>query len=250
MSEFETFSASQIASLKKGGAILRACLENTALLVEPGITTGELDMTAEKYIRDHGGKPAFKGYNGFPGTLCTSVNEECVHGVPGKRVLMEGDIISLDCGVLFDGLYTDACVTLPVGSISPGARHLIAVSEEALASAIAMIGPGVRIGDISSCIEKSVRKGGGGCTPVLSLTGHGLGSSLHQFPDIPNWGTGGTGASLPEYTLIAVEPIVSLGSNDVRAGEDGWTLSIADHALSAHSEHTILVIPEGNIIIA
>ncbi|PIP65689.1 type I methionyl aminopeptidase [Candidatus Peregrinibacteria bacterium CG10_big_fil_rev_8_21_14_0_10_49_16] len=248
MPDFETFNESQIESLKKGGKILRGCLDYVATLVEPGITTGELDMKAEEYICDHGAKPGFKGYRGFPATLCTSVNEECVHGIPGKRALVEGNIISIDCGVLLDQLYTDACITVGVGGVSTEAQDLINVSEEALAAAVGLIAQGVRIGDISACIEKVIRKGG--AVPVKSLTGHGLGSTLHQFPDIPNWGTKGTGATLPPFTLIAVEPIVSLGDNDVKAADDGWTLSIADGALSAHSEHTILVIPEGNIVIA
>lgn len=249
MPQCQIYADEEIVSLRRGGKILRGCLSHVAALVRPGITTGELDRAAETFIRDHGGEPAFKGYKGFPATLCASVNEECVHGVPGKRVLREGDIISLDCGVLFDNLYTDACVTVPVGCIANEARSLMCATEEALTAAMRVVRGGARVGDISFAIQQVAEKAG--CRPVRSLTGHGVGQALHAFPDIPNSGKAGTGAVLPAGAVIAIEPIFSLGSPEVRCRkDDGWTLVIADGALSAHSEHTVLVREGGCEVLA
>lgn len=243
MPQCQIYTAEEIASLRRGGKILHGCLEHVAALVRPGVTTGELDRVAETFIRDHGGEPAFKGYKGFPATLCISANEECVHGIPGKRKLREGDIVSLDGGVLFDALYTDACVTVPVGRISQEAHTLLCTAEEALAAALRLVRGGIRVGDISAAIQRVAKEGG--CHPVRSLTGHGVGRALHTFPDIPNTGKAGTGPILPAGTVIAIEPILSLGSPDVRCQEDGWTLVIVDGSLSTHTEHTVLVTEGG-----
>ncbi len=249
MPQCQIYTDEEISSLRKGGKILRDCLDYVGALVRPGITTGELDRAAETFIRDHGGEPAFKGYKGFPATLCVSVNEECVHGVPGKRVLKEGDIVSLDGGVLFHALYTDACVTVPVGCVSDDARSLVHATEEALTEAVRVVRSGARVGDISSIIQRVAEKAG--CRPVRSLTGHGVGRGLHLFPDVPNSGRAGTGPELPAGTVIAIEPIFSLGSPDVRCRrDDGWTLVVSDGALSAHSEHTILVQERGCEVLA
>ena len=210
MSHCQVFTDDEIASFKKGGAILRACLEMLRPLVQAGVTTLSLDQVAETFIRDHGGLPAFKGYHGFPATLCTSVNEECVHGIPGLRALAEGDIISLDCGVLMDDLYTDACITVGVGAISTTAQKLLNVTERALEQAVSIVKKGIRVGDISAIIQKTVEAGG--CVPVRSLTGHGLSRTLHAYP--------------------------------------GWTLVTEDHSLAAHFEHTVLVTEEGCEILA
>lgn len=242
MPQCQIYTDTEIVSLQKGGKILRGCLEHVAALVRPGITTGELDRAAEIFIWNHGGEPAFKGYKGFPATLCISVNEECVHGIPGKRILKEGDIVSLDGGVILDGLYTDACVTVPVGHIAQEAQDLLHTTEEALSAALRAVRGGGRVGDISAAIQRVAEEGG--CHPVRSLTGHGVGRELHAFPDIPNAGKAGTGPVLPIGTVIAIEPIFSLGSADVRCQADGWTLVITDGALSAHSEHTVLVTEE------
>jgi methionyl aminopeptidase len=248
VSAFQIFTQKEIASVRKGGAILQACLKHAASLVRPGITTEEIDREAEAFIRAKGGTPAFKGYNGFPATLCTSVNDECVHGIPGKRVLKEGDVVSLDGGVLFDELYTDACITVGVGTISADAQRLLSATKEALDKVVAMLKAGVRVGDISSLVQKTVEAKR--CHPVRALTGHGLGYELHQFPDIPNLGRAGSGPAIPANTILAIEPIVSLGSDEVQTTGDGWTLVTEDGSMTAHFEHTILVTKEGCEVLA
>jgi len=204
---------------------------------------------AEEQIRSHkGATPGFKGYRGYPATLCTSVNEQCVHGIPSSRVLKDGDIVTLDCGVLLDGLYTDACVTVGVGQINGEATKLLQVTENALKDAVAVIKAGIHIGDISSTVQKTVESGGFKVVPAL--TGHGLGRMLHQFPDIPNFGKEGTGPVVPANTVIAVEPIVSAGDGSILEEGDGWTISTRNSELSAHFEHTILVLEEGCEVLA
>jgi methionyl aminopeptidase len=245
---FLIFSKQEIQTFRDAGKILRDCLDMLPSHVKPGITTHELDVIAERFIRERGGEPAFKGYHGYPATLCTSINEECVHGMPGKKALKEGDIISLDCGVRLRGLNTDACITVGVGPISKEAQHLLDVSKAALDRAVEVIKPGARVGDVSSAIQKVVEKGK--CTVIRPLTGHGLGKNLHEFPDIPNYGRAGTGPTFPAWTVIAVEPIVSLGSNDIVEAGDGWTLLTEDNSLSCHFEHTILLTDEGCEVLA
>ncbi len=249
MSTFQIFDDRQIAALRTGGKILRDCLTATAALVKPGVTTGHLDAFAEDFIRSHDGAiPAFKGYHGFPATLCTSVNEQCVHGIPGPRKLVEGDIVSLDGGVIFGDLYTDACVTVPVGNIPDAVKIFLRVSEEALENACRLVAPGIKIGDISSAVQKYVEGHGYSC--VNGLTGHGLGSTLHQFPDVPNVGRAGSGPKLPVHTIIAVEPITAIGKPNIHEEGDGWTIRTADMSLSAHFEHTVLVTESGVEILA
>lgn len=248
MSHFQILNPGQIKSLRIAGTILRECLEETAKQVRDGITTKELDLFAENFILSKGGKPAFKGYNGFTGTLCTSVNEECVHGIPGPKVIHNGDIIALDGGVIYDNLYTDACITVPVGQVPFEVIRFLEVSKAALDAAVSVVKPGAKIGDISSMVQAVVEGGGYRC--VNALTGHGLGSELHQFPDIPNTGTKGTGPELPAWTLIAVEPITSMGKPGIRELEDGWTIVTADGSLSAHFEHSILVTEDGAEVLA
>jgi methionyl aminopeptidase len=247
-SSFQIFTPEEIASLRKGGKILRECLEKISVLVKPGVETRTLDLAAEEFIRSHGAQPGFKGYHGYPATLCTSVNEEAVHGIPDERALQEGDIVSLDCGVLYDGLYTDACVTVAVGKIPADVKRFLTVTEEALAAALAVVRPGARVGDISSAIQHTVENAGFQC--VHSLTGHGLGRTLHQFPDIPNVGERGKGAVLPPHTLLAIEPITSMGEGVTRDEQDGWTISTRDGSRAAHVEHTVLTTESGHEIIA
>lgn len=249
MASFQIFDEQQIEALRKGGKILRECLQYVSELVRPGIQTQELDRAAEAFIRSHGGLPGFKGYKGYPATLCTSINEECVHGLPGARVLQEGDILSLDCGVIVDDLYTDACITVPVGGVDPEALPLIQNASDALAAALRVIRAGIRIGDISAAVQNVVE--GGGYTVLRALTGHGLGATLHQYPDVPNFGASGKGPNIPLHTILAIEPIISAGqSGDIVEAGDGWTLKTKDGALSAHMEHTVLVLEDGCEILA
>ena len=249
MSSFQIFTPAQIVSLRKGGKILRECLRETAKRVKSGVTTAELDAFAEEFIRSHqGARPAFKGYKGYPATLCTSVNEQCVHGIPGKRVLKDGDIIALDGGVIYGELYTDACVSVPVGRIPDDVREFMRVSEEALERACGIVAPGVRIGDISATIQKHVEGHGYSC--VHGLTGHGLGDTLHQFPDVPNTGKAGRGPVLPPWTIIAIEPITAMGKPEMQDAGDGWTIVTSDSSLSGHFEHTVLVTDVGHEILA
>ena len=239
----QIFSPEQIESLRKGGKILHDCLQEISGLVCPGVTTLEIDQAAEAFIRDCGAEPAFKGYHAYTATLCTSVNDACVHGIPNSDALEEGDIVSLDCGVLFDKLYTDSCVTVPVGKISGDAGRLLKATEEALSAGLQKVRAGGHSGDISSVIHETLLTNG--FDVMRQLTGHGLGDTLHQFPDIPNFGKSGKGHLLPENTIIAIEPISTAGSTDIREDPDGWTLRTADGALSAHFEHTVLVTEEG-----
>ena len=248
MPHFQILTPAQIKSLRTAGKILRECLEATANYAKAGMTTKEIDEFAEECIRSRGGIPAFKGYNGFTGTLCTSVNEECVHGIPGPKVLKDGDIIGLDGGVIYDKLYTDACITVPIGAVPFETIRFLEVSKAALEAAVSIVKPGTKIGDISSMIQAVVEGGGYRC--VNALTGHGLGSELHQFPDIPNTGTKGTGPTLPAWTLIAIEPITSMGGPGIRELEDGWTIVTADGSLSAHFEHSVLVTEDGCEVLA
>lgn len=245
----QIFSEEQIQSLRTGGAILRDCLKHVAGMVRPGLTTLDLDRAAEAFIRDRGGLPAFKGYQGFPGTLCTSVNDEVVHGIPSDRVLLDSDIVSLDGGVIFDGLYTDACTTAAVGHVKPAVLRFMAVVEETLEAVIRdIVRSGVRVGDISAFIEQRLRKGG--CKAVPVLTGHGLGDTLHQFPDVPNVGKIGTGPLLPAGTMIAIEPIAVTGSPDVRTADDGWTVVTRDGSMACHFEHSVLILSDRVEVIA
>jgi methionyl aminopeptidase len=244
----QVFTPAEADSLRRAGSILRECLRHVATLALPGVTTEALDAIAEEFILARGGKPGFKGYRNYPASLCISVNDECVHGMPGKRKLAEGDIVSLDGGVMIDGLHTDACLTVPVGHISMDARRLLDVTMEALKAGMAEVRPGNRIGDISAAVQHVVEDGG--CTIIKPLTGHGLGRTLHQFPDIPNYGKRGSGPIIVEGTLLAIEPITSLGGERIRELDDGWTIATADGALSAHFEHTVLVTPDGCEVIA
>lgn len=249
MSKFQIFSPEEIESLRHAGTILAECLELMGTLATAGITTKELDRKAEEFIRDHeGAEPAFMGYHGYPATLCTSVNEQCVHALPGDRVLQDGDIVSTDCGVLYNELYTDACRTWAIGEISKEAEHLLQVDQKALEAAMGIIKAGTKIGDISSTIQSVVE--GEGLTIVSALTGHGLGKTLHQFPDIPNYGEKGTGAKLPVHTIIAVEPIVCTGKDGIQEAEDNWSISTKDGSLAAHFEHTLLILEDGYEVIA
>ena len=246
----QIFTPAQQESLRQGGVILRDCLHHVASLVQPGISTLELDKAAEDFIVSRGGIPAFKGYHGFPGTLCTSVNDQVVHGIPSAGPLLKtGDIVSLDGGVIFDGLYTDSCVTVGVGEIDPKTRSFLAHVSQTLEAVIAkVVRAGANVGDISSFIEQELRRCG--FSAVRSLTGHGLGDNLHQFPDVPNVGKAGTGIALPVGTMIAIEPIATMGAPEVYTAYDNWTVLTKDKSLACHFEHSVLITKEGCEIIA
>ncbi len=247
---FQIFTPAEMASIRKGGEILRDCLKIVGASAVPGVTTKQLDTIAEEFIRTKGGKPAFLGYYGFTGTLCTSINEEVVHGIPSDdKVLKEGDIVSLDGGVIYDDLYTDACITVGVGRIAPEARtfltHVSGTLEDVVKS---VVKAGVRVGDISSFIEQHLKQGG--YSAVRTLTGHGLGTTLHQFPDVPNVGKAGTGPVLPVGTMIAIEPIATMGSPEVFTAQDQWTVITKDQSLACHFEHSVLITETGCEVVA
>lgn len=238
----------EIASLRIAGVMLAEVVAETAARVTPGVTTGELDAFAESKIRSLGAKPAFKGYQPdgadrpFPATLCVSVNDEVVHGIPGERVLVAGDIVSVDCGLQYQGVFTDHAVTVPVGAISPELQGLVTATKEALQIGVALAEPGRRVGDIGSAIEQYVA-GRYGIVRVLS--GHGVGRYIHEEPYIPNFGRAGTGAILQPGMVIAIEPMLNLGTEEVVFHDDGYTVTTADQRHSAHFEHTVLIGTEG-----
>jgi methionyl aminopeptidase len=212
--------------------------------VRPGVTTGELDAAAEQYIRSRGGIPAFKGYgpsdNPFPATLCTSVNEEVVHGIPGRRVLNDGDIVSVDVGVVKDGWYGDAARTFAVGAVSAETQRLLRVTEESLGRGIEAMHSGNRVHDISSAVQVYVEDAG--FSVVRDLCGHGVGKELHEEPSVPNFGKKGTGAALVDGMTLAIEPMVNAGGWQVRVLDDGWTVVTKDGKPSAHFEHTVALV--------
>ncbi len=249
MSNIPIKTPEEIEIMRKGGAILKETLDEMAKAVRPGISTYELDQLAEKIIRDHmGATPAFKGYRGFPATLCTSVNEEVVHGIPKKSVILrEGDIIGVDCGVLYGGFYTDACRTFMIGDTAPEVRHFVESTKSALNKAVRVVRPGAHIGDISHVIQKTLENEG--FAPVIECTGHGVGRNLHEPPDILNAGKKNTGPLIEAGMVLAIEPISSMGTGQVLTGDDNWTIITADRSLSAHFEHTVLVTEKGYEII-
>lgn len=216
--------------------------------IKPGISTLYLDRIAERYIRSRGGIPAFKGYRGYPATICASVNEEVVHGIPSQdKVLKEGDIISIDVGVKYKGYYGDAARTFMVGNVSDEARELIRVTRESLSVGIGVAKKGARIGDIGEAIQNYVELHG--FSVVRDYAGHGVGRELHEPPQIPNFGKRGTGPVLEEGMLLAIEPMVNAGGYEVEVLSDGWTVVTKDRSLSAHFEHTILVRKEDALVL-
>ena len=234
----------ELELLRMSGRISAAALEAAAALVRPGVTTQELNDEAERVIRQMGGQPAFLGYNGFPATLCTSINDEVVHGIPSsKRILQEGDIIGLDIGTNYKGLFSDTAITVPVGAISQAAQHLLDRTKAALDAALDVVKAGVRTGDIGAAVENFITPFSYGI--VRQLTGHGLGHAVHEGPAIPNFGEAGTGTVLKAGSVIAIEPMVMLGDYEVETLADDWTVVTKDHSLAAHFEHTLIITPDG-----
>ena len=214
-------------------------LAEVAALVKPGATTLQLDAIAEEFIRDNGAEPGFKGYGGFPNTLCTSLNEAVVHGIPNDRPLESGDVISIDCGVLKNEFYGDSAYTFEVGEVDPKIQKLLRVTKECLTLAIGQAVTGKRIGDIGAAVQMHAEANGYGV--VRELVGHGLGRELHEAPEVPNYGRRGNGPRLVDGMVLAIEPMINLGTHEILTHEDGWTIVTRDRKVSAHFEHDIVV---------
>jgi len=229
----------EIGLLRESNILVSKTLGEIARLVRPGVTTLYLDEFAETFIRDNGGKPAFKGYGGFPGTLCTSVNDEVVHGIPSNYVLKEGDIISVDCGVILNGWYGDSAYTFAVGEIDGKIRRLLDYTRASLEEGVKDAVSGKRIGDISFAVQN--RAESGGYSVVRELVGHGLGKKLHEQPEVPNYGKRGTGAKMEKGLVICIEPMINLGRKETMQMRDGWTVKTADGKPSAHYEYAVAV---------
>jgi len=241
-------SPREIEQLKRSNAIVAEVFEKLKGMIAPGITTKELDQVAEEYILSKGGRPAFKGYRGFPATLCISINEEVVHGIPGQRRLKEGDIVSIDGGVNFGGYFGDSAITLPVGEVDPESKRLLEVTEKALTLGIEKAKIGNRLFDISYAIQRWVESRG--FSVVRDFVGHGIGKDLHEEPQIPNFGSPHQGPRLEKGMVFALEPMVNEGTYEVRVLSDGWTVVTADGKRSAHFEHTISIADDGAEILS
>jgi len=238
-------SGRELDAMAAAGKILAETLALVASQVRPGISTAELDQIAEEFIRSHpGARPSFKGLYDFPASLCTSINQEVVHGIPSpKRVLAEGDILSVDCGVCLEGLHADSAVTVPVGAVSDAARDLLRVTQEALAAGIAAAVLGNHVGDIGFAIQQVADAAGLGI--VRELVGHGIGTSFHEEPQVPNYGKPKRGPRLVKGMTIAIEPMLNIGGPEIRTLNDKWTVVTADGSLSAHFEHTVAIDDDG-----
>ena len=236
-------SPREIEAMRQAGQVVARMIAAITRAVEPGMTTQDLDDVAVQELQKHDAKPAFLGYMGFPATICTSVNEEIVHGIPSKRVLKEGDLVKCDVGAIVDGMHGDAAVTLPVGEVSDEALRLIEATRESLNQAIAQVRSGARLGDLGEAVQKYAEARGYGV--VREYVGHGIGRKLHEEPQVPNYGVAGRGQMLRAGMAIAIEPMLNLGTWRTRTLEDGWTVVTADGRLSAHFEHTMAVGEEG-----
>lgn len=233
----------EISLLKVAGHIVYLTHQYLKEYIKPGITTRELDKLAEDFIRSQGATPSFKNYNGFPASICTSINEEVVHGIPSNRKLKNGDIIGIDIGACYKGYHGDSAWSYPVGDISDKKKYLLFHTEKALYEGLNQIKPGARIGDISNAIETYANKHKLGV--VRELVGHGVGSKLHEEPDVPNYGMKNTGPILKEGMVIAVEPMLNLGTRQIYILDDDWTVITGDNKPSAHFEHTVVVTKDG-----
>ena len=236
-------SKREIELLKIAGNIVYQTHQHLIPYIKPGVTTSELDKVAEEFILSNDATPSFKGYNGFPGSICTSINEQVVHGIPGKTILKEGDIISIDIGACYKGYHGDSAWTYPVGKIDKDKEYLLTHTKESLFIGLSMIKPGNRIGDISNAIENYAKSHNLGI--VRELVGHGVGSNLHEDPEIPNFGKPGRGPLIKEGMVFAVEPMLNFGSKEIVCLDDGWTIESEDYSPSAHFEHTVVVVKNG-----
>ena len=233
----------EVEKMRAAGKILGACLAHVAAGVRAGITTGDLDRDAEMFIRDHGCIPGFIGYNGFTKSLCVSVNDEVVHGIPGHRTLADGDLVSLDCGLILDGWWADSGLSVPCGEASPEVARLIEVTREALERGIAAARPGNHIGDIGHAVQTYAEAQG--YSVVRQFVGHGIGRDMHEPPQVPNYGRAATGNLLKPGYVLAIEPMVNAGGPEVHILDDGWTVVTDDHRLSAYFEHTVAITERG-----
>jgi methionyl aminopeptidase len=236
-------STAELERLARVNALVARVLAELKAAVRPGMTTADFDALAEKRLREAGAEPAFKGYHGYPATICASVNEQVVHGIPSSRVLLDGDIVSVDMGAKLDGFYGDSAVTVPVGTIDEDAERLLTVTENALYMGIAAVRAGARVSDIGAAVQMHVEAHG--FSVVREFVGHGIGTKLHEEPQIPNYGTAGRGPRLSEGMVLAIEPMVNFGKPAVRVLPDGWTAVTKDGSLSAHFEHTVVVTQGG-----
>jgi methionyl aminopeptidase len=236
-------SPDEIDAIAAAGAVLARCHEMLRAKARPGVTTAELDKAAERFIRSQGGEPVFKGYRGFPGSICASPNSMVVHGIPGSYRLARGDVLSIDIGVELDGWVADAAITHPIGNVTPVAKKLLAATKAALFDGIEQARSGNHLGDISHAIQQRVEEDGFGV--IRSLVGHGIGRDMHEDPQIPNYGDPGTGPELKEGMVLAIEPMVNAGDHGVRMGSDNWAVYSQDGSLSAHFEHTVAITPDG-----
>ena len=229
--------------MARAGRVVAATLAALEEALEPGVTTAELDEIAEEFIRAHGGEPTFKGYRGFPRSICASPNSMVVHGIPGRYRLEDGDIVAIDVGVTLDGFVADSAYTFPVGEIDAEADRLLDVARAALASGIEQARPGNHVGDISAAVQRTTEAAG--FSVVRSLVGHGVGRSMHEEPQIPNFGEPGRGPKLAPGMTLAIEPMITAGAADVEVASDRWSISTSDGSLSAHFEHTVAVTDDG-----
>lgn len=229
----------EVELIRESSLLVGRTLAEVAALIKPGVTTLQLDAVAEEFIRDNGAEPGFKGYGGFPNTLCASLNEAVVHGIPNDRPLENGDVISLDCGVLKNGFYGDSAYTFEVGEVDPEIQKLLSVTKECLTLAIEQAVTGKRIGDIGAAVQTHAEANDYGV--VRELVGHGLGRELHEAPEVPNYGRRGNGPRLVDGMVLAIEPMINLGTREVLTDKDGWTIVTKDRKVSAHFEHDIVV---------
>lgn len=229
----------EVELLRQSNQLVSQTLAELARHIRPGVTTLHLDGIAETFIRDHGALPGFKGYAGYPNTLCTSVNDKVVHGIPSDYTLKEGDIISVDCGVILNGFYGDSAYTFPVGEVSPGIMRLLEFTRASLEAGVQEAVAGNRVGDISHAVQKKAESGG--YSVVRTLVGHGIGKNLHEGPEVPNFGKRGSGTRLEKNLVICIEPMINMGTRNTKVAADGWTVSTGDGKPSAHYEYAVAV---------
>lgn len=242
-------SAEELEIMQQANQLVAATLTMLSNRLRPGVSTAQLDAWAEEFTRDQGGVPAFKGYRGFPGSLCVSLNEQVVHGIPSKKVVVrEGDIVSIDFGVKWQGFFGDAAVTLPVGSVAPKIAELLKVTRESLKRGIGQVQVGKRINDISKAVQEHVESHG--FSVVRQFVGHGIGSSLHEAPEIPNYIREGGSPRLMSGMVLAIEPMVNIGTHEVKVLRDGWTVVTRDGSPSAHFEHSVAVTENGPLVLS